>query len=95
MMNIDQNRMQQVIQDAFNKVTGNRRWEMAVARAAQQLESNPYLHFADGKLLMLSDSNEIYEVTDKACTCKAFRQGQPCKHRAIVRLMQRYNETSH
>ena len=95
MMNIDQNRMSEVIQQAFDKVSGNRRWETAIAKAKQQLGSNPYLHFDGSKLLMLSDSNEIYEVTDRACTCKAFRNGQPCKHRAIVRLMQRYNETSH
>ena len=56
MMNIDANRMNQVVQDAFNKVSGNRRWEKAIAKAKQQLESNPYLHFDGSKLLMLSCS---------------------------------------
>ena len=94
-MNINQEKMNQVAQDAFDKVSGNRRWETAIAKAKQQIETNPYLHFADGKLLMLSDSNEIYEVTARECQCRAFRNGQPCKHRAAYRLIERYNETEH
>jgi hypothetical protein len=52
---------------------------------------------------MLSpDSAELYEVTAGRCeridgerrvTCKAFAQGQPCKHRAARRLLARYNST--
>ena len=95
-MNIDQTRLEQVTQEAFDKVSGNRRWEMTIVRAKQQIETNPYLHLqADGTLLMLSDSDEIYEVSTGRCSCKAFQQGQPCKHRATRRLLLRYNETSH
>ena len=96
MLNIDQNKMREVIQAAFNKATGNRRWETAIVKAQQIIESNPYVHMqADGSLLMLSDSNEIYEVKSNHCPCKAFRNGQPCKHRALYRLLTRYSETSH
>jgi hypothetical protein len=56
MLNIDQDRMQQVIQQAFDSATGNRRWEKAIVRAKQQLESNPYMHFDGEGLLVLSES---------------------------------------
>ena len=95
MLNVNADRMQQVIQAAFDKVTGNRRWQMAIARAKQIIESNPFVHLDGDTLLMLSDSNEIYEVRAGFCPCKAFSQGQPCKHRAVRRLILRYNETVH
>ena len=94
MMNLDQDRMQQVAQDAFNRVTGNRRWETAIVKAKAQLEANPYMHFDGQSLLILSPSGEIYSANG-ACQCKAYSQGQPCWHRAAARLIQRYNETSH
>jgi len=94
MMNIDQDRMQQVIQQAFDHVAGNRRWENAIVRAKQQLESNPYMHFDGVGLLVLSESGEIYRANGM-CQCKAYTSGQPCWHRAAARLVQRYNETSH
>jgi hypothetical protein len=93
-MNIDQNRLEQVTQDAFDKVLGNRRWETAIAKAKAELESNPYMHFDGQSLLILSPSGEIY-TANGACQCKAYANGQPCWHRAAARLVQRYNETSH
>jgi hypothetical protein len=94
MMSIDQDKMRQVAQEAFNKVSGNRRWETAIAKAKAQIEENPYMHFDGRSLLILSPLNEIY-TANGACQCKAYRSGQPCWHRAAARLMQRYSETSH
>jgi hypothetical protein len=94
MLNIDLSRMQEVIQEAFDKVSGSRRWETAIAKAKQQIEENPYMHFDGESLLILSPSNEIY-TANGTCQCKAYRNQQPCWHRAAARLVQRYNETSH
>jgi hypothetical protein len=94
MVNIDQNKMQQVAQEAFDKVSGNRRWETAIAKAKAQLETNPYIHFDGQSLLILSPSDEIY-TANGTCQCKAYLSGQPCWHRAAARLIKRYNETSH
>ncbi|MCA1616437.1 MAG: hypothetical protein LC800_20545 [Acidobacteria bacterium] len=94
MMNLDQDTMRQVVEAAFNS-TNSLRWQVAITRAAQILESNPSVHLDGDTLLMLSDSGEIYEVKSGSCPCKAFRQGQPCKHRAARQLLIRYNETSH
>jgi hypothetical protein len=82
-----------VVQEAFDKVTGNRRWETAIVKAKQQLESNPYIHFDGHALLILSPSNEIYSANG-TCQCKAFTLGQPCWHRAAARLVERYNESN-
>lgn len=100
MLNLEPGRLEQVVQAAFDATLGHRdamRWQAAIVRARQILDANPFLHIADdGALLMLSDSNELYEgITDRYCPCAAFRKGQPCKHRAAYRLLIRYNETSH
>jgi hypothetical protein len=83
--------MQQVIQEAFDKVANSRRWQMAIARAKGELESNPYMHWNGVALVVLSSSNEIYEANG-TCQCKAYRHGQPCWHRAAARLVERYME---
>lgn len=93
MMNIDQSRMEQVIQEAFDKAAGSRLWQTAIAKAKGQLESNPYIHFDGSALLILSESNNIYSANG-TCQCKAFQHGAPCWHRAAARLVQRYAETN-
>lgn len=94
MIGIDQAKMEQVTQEAFDKVAGNRRWETAIVKAKQQIEANPYMHYDGNALLILSPSGEIYSANG-ACQCKAYTNGQPCWHRAAARLIERYNETSH
>lgn len=88
-MNTD--KLQEVAQEAFNKVSGNRRWETAIVKAKQQLETNPYIHYNGRVLLILSSSGNIYEANG-TCQCKAYLSGQPCWHRAAARLVERYNE---
>jgi hypothetical protein len=94
MMNINQSKMLEVVQEAFDKVAGSRRWQTAIAKAKQQIEENPYLHFDGHTLLILSPSGEIY-TANGTCQCRAFTNGQPCWHRAAARLVERYIETSH
>lgn len=94
MVNIDQNRMRRVIHEALGKVSGSRRWETAIAKAKWQLEENPYIHYDGRALLILSPSGEIYSANG-VCQCEAYRNHQPCWHRAAARLVERYNETSH
>ena len=91
MMNVNAERMQAVIQEAFDKVGSSSRWQTAIAKAKQQLETNPYIHFDGAALLILSDSNEIYR-TNGICQCKAYQNGYPCWHRAAARLVERYME---
>ncbi len=94
MLNLKQDKMEQIIQQAFDRASGNRRWETAIVKAKRMIEENPYMTFDDETLLVLSESNEIYEANG-ACQCKAYRSNQPCKHRAAPRLLKRYFETAH
>ncbi|MDQ3258206.1 MAG: hypothetical protein M3R15_30690 [Acidobacteriota bacterium] len=94
MMNIDQSRMEQVIQEAFDRVQSSRRWQVAIVKAKQQIEENPYLHFDGIALLILSPSGEIYSANG-SCQCKAYAKNQPCWHRAAARLVERYMQSSH
>lgn len=93
MMNLNQETMQQVIQAAFDRATGSQRWQTAIVKAKQEIESNPYMHFDGQALLILSGSNEIYSANG-TCQCKAYMNGQPCWHRAAARIVERYHETS-
>jgi hypothetical protein len=93
MMNLNQAALAAVIQTAFDQ-TSNLRWQMAIAKARRELEDNPYMHFDGGALLILSPSGEIYSANG-SCQCKAYRNGQPCWHRAAARLIERYNEAAH
>jgi hypothetical protein len=86
--------MQQVIQAAFDKAQGSKRWQTAIAKAKQEIEENPFMHYDGHALLILSDSNEIYSANG-TCQCKAFTHGQPCWHRAAARIVERYNERAH
>ncbi len=94
MMNLNQDTMQQVIQAAFDKAQGSKRWQTAIAKAKQEIEENPFMHYDGHALLILSDSNEIYSANG-TCQCKAFTHGQPCWHRAAARIVERYNERAH
>ncbi|OLE51285.1 MAG: hypothetical protein AUG51_23980 [Acidobacteria bacterium 13_1_20CM_3_53_8] len=94
MLNIDQDRMEQIIQEAFDRVSGNRRWQTAIVKANRQIEENPYMHFDGSALLILSDSGEIYSANG-SCQCRAYQEGFPCWHRAASRLVQCYNEILH
>ncbi len=89
-MNLNENKLAAVVGTALAAVKGNKRWTNAILRAEELLTSgNPYLHFTGSSLLMLSESGEIYEANG-VCQCKAYKGGQPCRHRAAYKLMKRY-----
>lgn len=93
MMNVNETKLAAVVESALACVAGDKRWTNAVRRAGELLASgSPYMHFTGHSLLMLSESGEIYEANG-VCQCKAFSQGQPCKHRAAYKLVKRYMET--
>jgi hypothetical protein len=95
-MNLNSTRLETVVQAAFDDATARggelaQRWQVAIAKAKQQLESNPFLHFDGDALLILSDSNEIYRANG-TCQCKSFVNGRrPCWHRAAARIVANYH----
>ena len=76
MMNLNQEMMREVIQEAFDR-TDSLRWQMAITRAAQELESNPFMHYDGHALVILSESNEIYSANG-SCQFRTFAHGKPC-----------------
>ena len=86
MFNLDQDKLAEIAQTAFDSAAASPRWQRTIAKANGQLESNPYLHFDGSALIILSESNEIY-TANGTCQCKAYQSGQPCWHRAAARLV--------
>ncbi len=87
-MQINQTVLETVVNEAINKCGDNKRWANAVRRAAEELVTNPYIAMVDDHLLVLSQATQqIYEVNGR-CQCAAYVAGQPCKHRAMKRLVE-------
>jgi len=70
MMNLNPKMMQEVVAEAFDR-TDSLRWQMAITRTAQELESNPFMHYDGHALVILSESNEIYSANGTR-QCKTF-----------------------
>lgn len=73
-----------------------KRWIKAVGKATVEFENNSFLTWDADKnhLIIWSKSNAVYEANG-TCQCPAFLGGNPCYHRALARLVQRYFERVH
>lgn len=92
-MEVNSELLGRVTQVAFDRVAGDRRWEVAIVKARRQIEENPYMHFAGRELLVLSPSNGLYTAGRK-CQCTSYAHGRPCWHRAAARLLELYFDFS-
>ncbi|HEX8072281.1 MAG TPA: hypothetical protein VF546_20215 [Pyrinomonadaceae bacterium] len=92
-MFLDETKLTQVVESALFSVQGHRRWQNAIRRAAEELLTNPYMHYTGTSLLMLSESGEIYEANG-ICQCAAFKAQTPCRHRAAYKLLKNYLTTT-
>jgi hypothetical protein len=66
-----------------------KRWINAITKAVVELENNPYCSFdteTHSLLICSSKSGATYEANG-TCQCEAFKQGQPCFHRAAARIV--------
>jgi len=86
--------IEQAALTAWNK----KRHVTAIAKAAARIEtSGVFMDYdaAADRLLIWSDSNEIYEISaDGRCQCKAAEHDAICWHRTAKRLIERYNEAA-
>lgn len=71
--------------------TNDRRWLNAIDRAAEGLISGAWIvtELANG-IAVTTESGKTY-FANGACGCKAYHNGQPCKHRTAARLIEMYN----
>jgi hypothetical protein len=78
----------------------------ALDKAFRLLETNPFIHYEKGKMLLLSESRtetgeaKFYETSAEECRliepgvflCHAFWEGFPCWHRAAFEIVEKYFE---
>lgn len=78
----------------------------ALGKAYELLQRNPYIHYENGKLILLSESKteageaKFYETSSQECRliepgnflCQAFWEGFPCWHRAAFEIVESYFE---
>lgn len=94
MIEINEAKLNEVVETALGKVKNDKRWTNAIVRGEKLLtDSNPYLHFDGERLVILSDSGQVY-IANGVCQCAAFKAGFACKHRAAFGLMKRYSEAN-
>jgi hypothetical protein len=90
-MNINQAKFNEVAEAAKAK-TNDKRWRAAIDKAVAGIVSGWIVtELAHG--IMVTTEAGTY-LANGSCQCKAFAHGQPCKHRALARLIDLYNETA-
>ena len=77
----------QIVEAAKAKAAGNARWINAINKAADAILNNrwiitPLAH----SYAMTTESGETY-FANGSCQCKAYANGQPCKHRCAARIL--------
>lgn len=97
-LNLNRTLLAEVAAESIAKVNpaqpNGKRWIRAITKAVVMIEENPFIEWqADSKslLIMSETSGNIYSANG-VCGCRAFEQGQPCKHRAAARLVMRCME---
>lgn len=69
------------------------RWINAIARAARELEENPFWFWnqTENTLQIFSGtSGELYVCENDSCECAASLRGLPCYHLAAYFILNRY-----
>ncbi len=81
----------QVLDQAKQAAADSPSWLRAIEKAAEQIETNPFIFPAEDHLIIGSTSGNTYSANG-VCQCEAFAHGRPCWHRAAARLVKRYEE---
>ncbi len=82
-----------VVATAKRNAASQPRWINAIERAASELANNPYIEALDSHTLLIGSASGKSYTSNGICQCEAFQHGkQPCYHRAMSRLYERYNE---
>jgi hypothetical protein len=92
-MVINPARFNAVVETAKAK-TADKRWLSAIDKAVAGVVSGWWVvtELHNG-VAVTTETGRTY-FADGVCQCEAYRQGQPCEHRTLARLIDLYNETS-
>jgi hypothetical protein len=74
--------------------TADRRWLSAIDKAVAGVVSGWWIVTELANCVAITTETGKTYFSNGVCQCEAYRQGQPCKHRALARLIDLYNETS-
>ena len=93
MLNLNQETLAAVAEQACRDAAQHGRWLVAIGRALVELDANPWIARIEGGrgLLIGSPSGSVYS-SNGVCQCKAFEHGQACWHRAAARLVRLHDE---
>jgi hypothetical protein len=72
--------------------TNDKRWQAAIDKAVAGVTSGWWVitELFDG-VMATTECGQTYHANG-SCQCRAFELGQPCKHRALARLLDLYHE---
>jgi hypothetical protein len=84
---MDINKIKKAAEIAKSK-TSDKRWIAAIDKAVAGVESGWWIvtELAHGVAVTTECGNTYF--ANGSCQCKAFTNGQPCKHRALARLVE-------
>jgi hypothetical protein len=90
-MTINQDQLTQVAKEAKAK-TSDRRWINAIDNAVAGVISGWWIisELYDS-VAITTETGQTYFANGR-CQCEAYRHGQPCRHRALARLIDLYHE---
>lgn len=90
-MQFNQVQFARVVEAAKIRAANSPRWLAAIDKAVAGLNSSWIVtELADG-IMVTTGSSRTYRVNGR-CQCKAFQLNKPCKHRALARLIELYNQ---
>lgn len=86
-----------LVVDALKQQAPNESWQNAAAKAYEKLKLVPS-RLVDNRLIVASDSGNVYAANLESCQCAAFLNSDPlavgCWHRAAFAIVKRYNEVT-
>jgi hypothetical protein len=88
-MTINQAQFSKIVETAKAKVT-DKRWINAIDRAVEGLNGGWIITELANSVAITTESGQTY-FANGTCSCPAYNNGQPCKHRALYRLLDLYH----
>src|SRR5262245_60656760 len=87
-MELDANTLKAVASKAKTQ-TDNARWKAPIDKALAGVEAGWILTEMADSLAITTEGGTYF--ANGICQCAAFHRGQPCKHRALARLVELHN----
>lgn len=73
----------EIVTSALKAVEGDKRWGNAIMRAAE-----PFLADDPAEMQGAFERALMYGASASTCSCEAGKHDLPCKHKALIRLLE-------